>query len=348
MINILAIDDIQLNIELIVATFSNDEDVNILSSNRARDGITLLNTEQVDVVLLDISMPDMDGLEALKIIRESDKVLPVIMVTANPEKKHEALELGASDFISKPYDINELRLRTLNYAKLKKYSDEIENQRENLEIEVLKRTLELNKALELAHETEREIALRLGRVAEYRDIETGGHIRRMSKYSELLAKLYGLPEDEVELILYASPLHDVGKVGIPDNILLKPGRFEPEEFEIMKSHAYLGAQILGNTEIYPTICTGRIIAMEHHEKYDGTGYPMGKKGKDIHIYARIVAIADVFDALNSRRVYKESMSMDEVITIMKDGRGKHFDPELLDIFIDNLDQFLLIQEQYPE
>ncbi|MCK4973732.1 MAG: response regulator, partial [Sulfurimonas sp.] len=185
MINLLAIDDIQVNLDLIKATFSDDEDINMLFANGAVQGIELLNNNKIDVVLLDISMPDMDGLEALKIMRVKYLTLPIIMVTANNEKQNEALKLGASDFISKPYDICELRLRTLNYAKLKQYGDQINNQKENLEIEVTNRTLELNKALGLAQATEKEIATRLGRAAEYRDIETGGHIRRMTHYSAL-------------------------------------------------------------------------------------------------------------------------------------------------------------------
>ncbi|MCK4737745.1 MAG: response regulator, partial [Sulfurimonas sp.] len=343
-----AIDDIQVNLDLIRATFSDDEDINMLFANSAAEGIELLNNNKIDVILLDISMPEMDGLEALKIMRMEHKTLPIIIVTANHEKKNEALELGASDFIYKPYDISELRLRTINYAKLKQYGDQINNQKEILEIQVLKRTHELHKALELAQATEKEIAARLGRAAEYRDIETGGHIRRMTHYSALLAELHSMNEDEVELVLHAAPLHDVGKVGIPDSILLKPGRFEPHEFEIMKTHSSIGAKILEKAEQFPTIEAGKIIALEHHEKYDGSGYPTGKSGEDIHIYARIVAIADVFDALNSQRVYKSSMDMEQVLKIMKEGKGTHFDPQLLDLFLKNIDQFLLIQNQFPD
>ena len=346
MINVLAIDDIQTNLDLIKATFSDHADVHVLFATRAQHGIELLHTNNIDVILLDIDMPGMNGLEALKIIRDEYSSLPIVMVTASHEKKNEALELGASDFISKPYDINELYLRTINYAKLKQTTDQINNQRENLEIEVLERTLDLNKALELAYETEKEIALRLGRVAEYRDIETGGHIRRMSKYSELLAKLYGLDEDEVELILHASPLHDVGKVGIPDNVLLKPGRFEPEEFEIMKSHASLGAQILSGTDRFPTINTGRIIALEHHEKWDGSGYPKGKSGEDIHIFGRITAIADVFDALTHDRVYKKAWSVEQTLDYIKGEKGKSFEPRLVDLLIENIDDILEIKNKH--
>ncbi len=348
MINILAIDDEQFNLDLIEATFMDDDDLEIFYATGASAGIEILSVHKIDVILLDISMPGIDGLKALELIRHEYKTLPIIMVTANPEKKYQALELGASDFISKPYDIDELRLRTINYANLKLYGDAVESQKESLEAEVKIRTKELESTLLMAQEAEKEIATRLGRVAEYRDIETGGHIRRMSHYSALLAKLSGLEDKEVELILHAAPLHDVGKVGISDEILLKPGRFEPEEFEVMKTHASLGAKMLEGAEQFPTIEAGRIIALEHHEKYDGSGYPNGKKAQDIHLYARIIAIADVFDALNSRRVYKQAMSLKDVLSIMKEGRGTHFDPRLLDLFLENLDEFLVIQDQFPE
>lgn len=348
MINLLAIDDQMVNLELIKATFSDEGNVNIFCADNARLGIELVDKHEIDVILLDICMPNIDGIETLKIIRSKYKALPILMVTANHERKNEALELGASDFIFKPYDIDELRLRTLNYAKLKQYADQINTQKKYLEEDIINRTYELDSALKLAKAAEKEIARRLGRAAEYRDIETGSHIRRMSQYSALLAKLNGMSEDEVELILYASPLHDVGKVGIPDSILLKPGRLEYNEFEIMKTHSIIGAKILENSEDFNTINAGKIIALEHHEKFDGSGYPSGKSGKDIHIYARIVAIADVFDALNSQRVYKDSMDLDKVLKIMKEGRATHFDPDLLDIFLENLDQFMIIYHKFPD
>jgi len=346
--NILAIDDEAFNLDLIEATFSFVDGVKLYFASSAKDGFDILRDNSVDVVLLDISMPEVDGLEALEIMKKEYPDLPIIMVTANHEKQKEALELGASDFLGKPFDIDELRLRTVNYAKLKQAIDIVKNQKKHLEDEVTLRTSELQDSLALAIETEKEIASRLGRVSEYRDMETGGHIKRMAQYSFLLAKLYGLDEDECELILNAAPLHDVGKVAISDSILLKPGKFTEDEFEIMKTHAKLGAEILSGAEKFKTIEAGRIIALEHHEKFDGSGYPNSKKGKGIHLYARIVAIADVFDALNSKRVYKDAIDLDTVIKIIKDGRATHFDPELLDLFLENIDLFLEVQKSYPE
>jgi putative two-component system response regulator len=163
-----------------------------------------------------------------------------------------------------------------------------------------------------------------------------------------LAELAGLPEDEVEIVLHASPLHDIGKVGIPDNILLKPGKFDPKEFEIMKKHTVLGAKILEGAEKYPVVNAGKTIALQHHEKIDGTGYPNGLKGDEIHIYARIVSIADVFDALTSKRVYKPALDVDIAINIMKDGSGTHFDSNLLELFIKNIDEFLKIKNMFQD
>ncbi len=346
MYTILAIDDESFNLDLIEATFSFVDDAELYFASSADEGLEKLRQNNIDVVLLDISMPNIDGIDALKMMRERYPQLPIIMVTANHDKKQEALELGASDFLGKPYDIDELRIRTLNYAKLKQTTDALENQKSILEDEVVKRTEELEVSLSRSVQTEKEIALRLGRVSEYRDMETGGHIKRMAQYSYMLAKLSGMEELECELLLDAAPLHDVGKVAISDKILLKPGKFTDEEFEIMKTHAQLGADILDGATQYSIINAGRIIALEHHEKYDGSGYPNAKQGKEIHIFARIVAIADVFDALNSKRVYKDAMSLDTVIKIMKDGRGRHFDPQLLDIFMENLNVFLEIQKRF--
>jgi len=349
-ISILAVDDEPFNLDLIEAAFMDYEHVNITNAIDGKTALEQLSLKEFDVVLLDISMPSMDGLEVLVNIRNNPKLqqLPVLMVTANAEKESEALGLGASDFISKPYDIEVLCARTLNYAKLNAYYKQVQNQKLILEEEVALRTKELKIALALSKETEYEISTRLGRASEFRDLETGGHIKRMSHYSQLLAKLYGLDEEECKLILYAAPLHDIGKVGIPDKILLKPGKFEPHEFEIMKQHVAIGAKMLEGAERFPVISAGQIIAMQHHEKWDGSGYPKGLKAQEIHIYARIICIADVFDALSSKRCYKEPMPLEKVLDIIKKDTGTHFDPSLVPLLLDNLDQFLRIKETYKD
>jgi len=349
-ISILAVDDEPFNLDLIEAAFEEYENVDITYAQNGEEALNYLAAMLFDVVLLDISMPVMDGIEVLKRIRENPKLehLPVLMVTANAEKEHEAISLGASDFIAKPYDIEVLCARTLNYAKLSIYNKQVQNQQNILEMQVKERTMELQTALEIAKKTEYEISIRLGRASEFRDLETGGHIKRMSYYSKLLAELYGLGSEECELILYAAPLHDIGKVGIPDKILLKPGRFEDSEFEVMKQHAALGAKMLEGADEYPVLKAGHIIALEHHEKWDGSGYPNAKKGKDIHLYARMITVADVFDALSSKRCYKEAMPLERVLEIMKADAGTHFDPHLIDLLLNNVDRFLEIREIYKD
>jgi putative two-component system response regulator len=346
--SILAVDDEPFNLELIEAAFMDYENITITNAINGQKALEALEESSFDVVLLDISMPIMDGLQVLEKIRQNEnfKQLPVLMVTANTEKETEAITKGASDFISKPYDIEVLCARTINYAKMNSYYKQINSQKEILEEQVQARTASLREALLLAKQTEYEISVRLGRASEFRDLETGGHIKRMSHYSKLLAELYGLDHEECELVLYAAPLHDIGKVGIPDSILLKPGRFEGNEFEIMKQHAALGAIMLDGSEQFPVLKAGHIIALQHHEKWDGTGYPNAVKGKDIHLYARIVAIADVFDALSSKRCYKEPMPLEKVLEIMKKDSGTHFDPELIELFLVNLNKFLEIKGKY--
>jgi len=347
---ILAVDDEPFNLDLIEAAFDSFDDVTISYASSGIDTLQLLETQEFDVVLLDISMPLMDGLEVLRQIKQKSHLqnLPILMVTANTEKEEEALQLGASDFISKPYDIDILCVRTINYAKLNQFNKQILEQNTLLEERVQMRTKELESALALSKETEFEISVRLGRAGESRDPETGGHIKRMSHYSKLLAKLYGLDDAECELILYASPLHDIGKIGIPDKILLKPGKFEEHEFEVMKTHSQLGADMLEGADRFPVLKAGHTIALQHHEKYDGTGYPNGLKGEEIHLYARIIAIADVFDALSSKRCYKEPMSEEKVLQVMREGSGTHFDPHLIKIFLENIDKFLEIKEIFKD
>ena len=347
---ILAVDDEQFNLDLIEAAFSKYDNTTIYYAKSGQEALTLLEKVNFNVVLLDISMPKMDGIEVLKRIKANISLhaLPVLMVTANVEKEAEALKLGASDFIYKPYEVEILCTRTLNYAQLNQYTKKIENHNHELEEKVTLRTQELRSALEFSREAEFEISTRLGRACESRDPETGGHIKRMSHYSELLAKLYGLSVEDVQLILYASPLHDIGKIGIPDNILLKPGKFEAHEFDIIKTHSEIGAYMLEGAERFPVLKAGKIIALEHHEKWDGSGYPKGLKGEEIHLFARIVAIADVFDALSSKRCYKEVMPVDKVLNIIEESSGTHFDPQLTQIFLDNIDKFLEIKDIYKD
>jgi putative two-component system response regulator len=352
-VKILAVDDEPFNLDLIELAFMDlmDEVELVMAENGQIALEKLKEHPDTHLILLDLAMPVMNGFDVLAARSADDtlKQIPVIVVTANSEEKNRALGEGANDFLGKPYDVEELKLRSMNYAKIATYQRAISNQNALLEEKVRERTAELQQALSMAKETEYEISARLGKASEYRDLETGMHIKRMSHYSAKLGELSGMQGDEVQLLLYASPLHDIGKVGIPDSILLKPGRFTPEEFDIMKLHAEIGAQMLEDpTGRFPVIELGRVIAHQHHEKYDGTGYPKGLKAEEIHPFARIVAIADVFDALSSKRVYKDAMPLEKVLSIMEEGRGTHFDPAYLDLLLNNLDTFLEIGREFPD
>ncbi len=202
--------------------------------------------------------------------------------------------------------------------------------------------INLHKELE---DTQREVIYKMGEIVETRSEETGNHVKVVAEYSQLLALKFGLSQSEAELLKHASPMHDIGKVGIPDSLLNKPDKLSREEFEIMKSHTTVGYEIL-KTSNRPILKASAIVAYEHHEKWDGTGYPRGLSGEDIHIYGRITAVADVFDALGSERVYKKAWKLNDVLEYFKEEKGKHFDPKLVEIFFDNLDEFLEIREKY--
>ena len=349
-VNILAVDDEPFNLDLIELAFMDNPNVKITNAINGQDALDKLPDSNPDVILLDLRMPVLNGLDTLKILKEDNELskIPVIVITANSEEKHNALKLGTDDFLAKPVDTEELKLRTYNQAQLRKNQLELENLNKNLDALVKEKTIDLEKALEFAQETEYEISLRLGKASEYRDLETGMHIKRMSHYSALLGKLWGMDEKEEKLLLYSSPLHDIGKIGIPDAILLKPGKLTDSEFEMMKQHAPIGGLMLDDGDRFPIIKAGKVIASQHHEKYDGTGYPRGLKDDEIHIYAKIAAIADVFDALSSKRVYKDAFPLEKTLAILEDGRGSHFDPKLIDLFFENIEAFLEIKEQFPD
>lgn len=349
--SILAVDDEQMNLDLIELTFADIPEITVAMCANGQEALDYLaDNAAIHVILLDLAMPVLDGFATLELLKNDPLLqrIPVIVVTANTEEKNRALAMGADDFIFKPYDTEELKLRTFNQAKIKDYQDQLNELNAGLEEKVHEKTKELQIALDLAVSAEREIAFRLGRAAEFRDLETGSHIKRMSYYSMKLAEKAGFREEEVQLILHAAPLHDIGKVGVPDQILLKPGRLTIAELEIMRQHAAIGAMILDDCEEYPVISAGKTIALQHHEKFDGSGYPQGLKGENIHIYGRICAISDVFDALTSKRVYKPAFPLEKALSIMAKERGSHFDPELHDLFIASMDEILEIRDQFPD
>lgn len=350
---ILAVDDIAFNLQLLQKIFQHETDISVLTAPTGKEVLNTLKDDNaigIDLILLDLSMPIMDGFETLQELHKNPKLskIPVIVLTVNQEEKIHALQLGASDFLCKPYDSVELKLRVRNYINITAYQQYLHDHTQHLEKQVAQRTQKLHKALKASKKAEYEIALRLGKACSYRDSETGLHIQRMSLYSEKLAELSGLKGEEQELIRYAAPLHDIGKVGIPDNVLLKNGKLTEEEFETIKEHPIIGSEILSGADEFPVMKVAKIIALQHHEKYDGSGYPNGLKGDEIHLYARIVSIADVFDALTTQRVYKKAFSLEDSLSIMSEGRGTSYDPKLLDLFTKNIQKFINIQEKYQD
>ncbi len=313
--------------------------------------LELVEKAPPDLVLLDVMMPGMDGFEVLGRLKEGEQTqrIPVVMVTAlrDVEDRVRALDAGADDFLTKPVEKAELRARVRNLLKVKAFHDSQVEYQHRLEAEVAQRTHELRRALQKVRTASLDSVVRLSRAAEYRDEDTGAHIMRMSRYSAAIARQMGLGERVSEYILYAAPMHDVGKIGIPDHILLKPGRLTPEEWEIMKTHTIIGARILSGSST-GFLRLGEVVALTHHERWDGSGYPQGLQGKEIPLAGRIVAIADVFDALLSRRPYKEPFPLDKALGIIREGRGRHFDPAVVDAFEAVLDEILDIHARYQD
>lgn len=274
--------------------------------------VQYLKHTPADLLITDFNMPLMDGIELLKKAKELQPDIMSIMITASGEEsvRIQALQEGVDDFLTKPYSPAEVTLRIKN--------------RHILRIE--------ERSTKALREREHEALRILSKTAEYKDPETASHVARVAHYSKLLGRLCGLDEREQELLFYAAPLHDIGKVGIEDAILLKPGKLDEEEFERMKTHSTVGYEILVDAE-NPYLRAGALIARSHHEKYNGRGYPQGLRGEEIPLYGRIVAIADVFDALTSIRPYKRAWSFEEAMELIKSEKGEHFDPVLVDLFI---------------
>jgi len=326
----------------------------------ASDGIEALAKVKLDIdlVLMDINMPNMDGYEVIKRIRSEPehRDLPIIMVTAmtSREDRLRAVRAGANDFIAKPIDQTELEVRTMSLLRVKDIQDTIKRHKSELEDKVRQRTAALRKSLDEMVDAQRktynaylDTIRRLAIAAEYRDEGTAAHIMRMSHYAAVLAKGLNFPPGQIEIVLQASPMHDVGKIGIPDGILLKKGKLEDKEWEIMRQHTIIGSRILkeSNSDF---LKAGELIAATHHEKWDGSGYPNGLKGEEIPRLGRICAVADVFDALTTKRPYKEAFSNEEAFDIIKKGRETHFDPEVVDIFFDKVSEIEAVQGKYHE
>jgi len=295
------------------------------------------SASQPDIILLDIMMPKMDGYEVCRELKSNPTTekIPVIFVTAMAEVEDEkkGLDMGAVDYITKPISPSIVLARVQTHLALY-------DQTRELEKKVLERTAELNS-------TRMEIIRRLGRAAEYKDNETGLHVIRMSHYSRLIATHLNANEEWVERLFNAAPMHDIGKIGIPDHHLLKAGNLDNNEWEMMRRHPEFGGEIIGDNDS-ELLQMAREIAINHHEKWDGSGYPKGLKGEEIPLTARIIAIADVFDALTTERPYKQAWPVENAVSFIDENAGIHFDPDLVAVFHKALSGILVIKEQYAE
>ncbi|WP_240796846.1 HD domain-containing phosphohydrolase [Terasakiella sp. SH-1] len=342
---ILVVDDKPANVMLLEQLLEEEGYGNVISTTDSREVLNIYQSRQIDMVLLDIRMPFMDGLEVMEALREvvgEDDYLPILVLTAQTdiETHKKALAAGARDFLTKPFQPWEVFQRIHNLLETRIFYNNQRGRADELEIQVQKRTRQI-------HETQLEVVRRLGRAGEYRDNETGAHVVRMSKSCKLLALRAGLGEIFSELILQASPMHDVGKIGIPDDILLKPGRLDEDERLIMKRHVEIGVDIIGEFDS-DMLSLAREIAQTHHEKWDGSGYPHGLSGEEIPISGRISAICDVFDALTSERPYKKAWSIEDALTYLQENAGSHFDPRLVVQFIEIIPEICSLRLEHPD
>lgn len=336
------IDDEPINLMLIQA-YANEFGLQIQCFERPLEAMQFLKTNEVDILFTDYMMPDIDGLELIREFRKYNTNVPVVVITAagdDQELKLNSLQSGATDFLSKPVDMSEFKARTSNLLALRFAQMKLEDRALHLEDEI-------EKATQKIKQREYESLDTLTKAAEYKNPETAYHTARVALYSKVLAKAYGLDKRTQEIIYIAAPFHDLGKVGIPDNILLKCGKLDNDEDKIMKTHATIGYEILKECKS-KYLKEGATIALHHHEKYDGSGYPNALVGQDIPISARIVAIADVFDALTTNRPYKTAWSIEDAIALLLEEKGKHFDPHLVDLFIDNLNEIKKIYDDLKE
>lgn len=320
---LLLVDDEPVNLRVLKQLLA--QDYTLYFAKSGEEALRLVEKQRPDLVLLDVMMPEMTGFEVCKTIKSNAQLsaIPIIFVTAlnDPTDEAEGFEAGGVDYITKPISPAVVKARVKNHLSLVN-ADELRR-------------------------TRLQIIQRLGRAAEYKDNETGMHVLRMSHMAYVLAKAYGFCEQQAVLLLHAAPMHDIGKIGIPDSIMLKPGKLTEEEFEIMKKHPQIGAEILGEADS-DLLKLARTVSLTHHEKWDGSGYPEGLAGTDIPIAGRIVAVADVFDALTSKRPYKDAWPLDKTLAFMRSQSGIHFDPDLIPLLEANLEAFIEIKTKWQD
>ena len=326
--HILSVDDTESN-RIVIERILRDIGYTVTSASSGFEAIELLHKGlRADLILLDIMMPEINGFETCRIIKKSKKSMaeiPVIFLTAMSDIEWiaNAFEVGGVDYVTKPFQRVELLARIKTHLKLKHYQDQ--------EIE----------------QTQRELIYMIARITDIHSVETGNHIKRVSEYARLLAILAGYDKEKAEIFQLASAMHDVGKIGIPDAILNKPGTLSDKEIAVMRRHPDIGYEILSHSK-RPLLKAAAIVAQQHHEHYDGTGYPRGLKGKEIHILGRIAALADVFDALDTPRPYKKRWEWSETLAFIQQESGKHFDPHLVQLMVKNFGRFKKIRDRFPD
>ena len=361
---IMIVDDEPVNIKVVKKYLQIAGHTEFITTSEAPTAMQMIRREKPDIILLDVMMPQVSGLKILQEVRSDPDLahLPVIILTASTdaETKRSALDLGATDFLAKPVDAADLVPRVRNCLLVKAHHDHLARYSNHLEAEVRMRTAELEKSrLQVVH--------CLARAAEYRDDDTGRHVVRVGRYAGILARELGFSAEQVTMLETAAQLHDVGKIGIPDSILLKPGRLDPEEFKLMQRHCEYGRLIILPDD--PNIRRGAVasaphrqrtastrsllelaadIAFTHHERWDGTGYPSNIAGEQIPLEGRITAVADVFDALASRRPYKGAFPLESCISIVKDGRGRQFDPAVVDALLRRMGEIATVSQQMAD
>ena len=340
--NVLIVDDVVENIQVAMNVLK-EENYNLTFALNGDEALSIIKDNSFDLILLDIMMPGVDGFEVCEILKKDDftRDIPIIFLTAktNIESISNAFEIGAVDYITKPFNPDELIARVRNHLELYRAKQILSQNNLTLQIKAKKEKERLLSELE---KNQREIIYILAELTETISDETGKHIKRVADISRLLAFYHpAMSEDDVNTIHCSSPMHDIGKVAVDQNILHKPSSLTTEEFEIMKTHTHLAHNFLKNSD-RKIIKAADIIAMQHHEKWDGSGYPNALQGEDIHIYGRIVALADVFDALTHKRVYKDSWTPEDATAYIQKNAATHFDPLLVDIFMEHVEEFVAL------
>lgn len=342
---IILVDDEAPNLKLLARMLETAGYTNLVPISDPRRVMDEYHRARTNLILLDLRMPHLSGFDVIGLLRETDDPLlpPIVVLTADKGRESllKAFECGARDYLTKPFEMEELLARVRNMLEVNRSQLLLYQQREMLDAMVRARTTEVLR-------TRMQVIEKLGRAAEYRDNETGRHIIRVGRTASLVAERLGMDTQYCENMLHAAPMHDIGKIGIPDAILLKPGKLDVPEFEIMKRHTTIGAKLLETEGDQGILALAEEIAASHHERWDGAGYPAGLGGEEIPLSGRIVALADVFDALLSQRPYKKAWAVDEAVAFIKENRASKFDPHLLDLFLELLPEILGIRNGLPD